>query len=435
MAEKFKSSKKAHIIIISVMFLILLMFNIFTEMIADDFSYSFSFATGERIDDLGDIKDSLIAHGEKINGRYFSHLIVHIFLLLPPIVFDIVNSAVFVAIIYIAYRMCNVRRETDNIMLVGIFGLTWLFEHDFGQVNLWLDGSINYQFALLFGLAFIIPYVNSFMRGKNLNPLLILPHIIISFWFGGYIEPVAVGFVCSAFIFVLLDVVYNKRKRALLFIPSLISSLLGFAVIALTPSHLDKKLSTFSLLELLKMFGMAMLVVLSISPLIVAYIILVKRAKAEGVDNRIILTAHALGTGALASNFILVIASYFALRCTISFVFMSIMATALLYGSIKNRNFGKKGRICEQIFAITLSLAIVVGFVDTVITYSVIKENEKTVAAAISEGKSEVELKAPFPFTKYNAAWLLAYLEDGDGRAWPNTDMAKYYGIDIIKRK
>ena len=435
MPKNFKSSLRVHITIIAVIFTVLLLFNVFTKMIADDFSYSFSYATGERIESFGDIKDSIIAHGEKVNGRYFSHFLVQILLTLPDIVFDIINSAAFVTILYIAYRICNVRKERDNLMLIGIFGFLWLFEHNFGQINLWLDGSVNYQFALLFGLAFIIPYLDSFMKGKDLNPFLILPHIILSFWFGGYIEPVAVGFVCSAFIFVILDVVYNKRRKALIFIPSLISSLLGFAVIALTPSHLDKKLTSFSIVELLKMVGMALLMVLSITPIIIAYIMLLKRAKAEGVDKRVILTAHAIAIGALASNFVLVLASYFVLRCTVSFVFMSVMATALLYGSIENRDFGKKGRLFEKIFAILLFLAIAIGFTDIAITYNVIEENEKIIKNAISEGISEVELQVPTPFTKYNAAKGLVYLEEGDGKAWPNTDMAKYYGLKTVRRK
>ena len=64
-----------------------------------------------------------------------------------------------------------------------------------------------------------------------------------------------------------------------------------------------------------------------------------------------------------------------------------------------------------------------------------IEENEKIIKNAISEGISEVELQVPTPFTKYNAAKGLVYLEEGDGKAWPNTDMAKYYGLKTVRRK
>jgi len=181
--------------------------------------------------------------------------------------------------------------------------------------------------------------------------------------------------------------------------------------------------------------GMALVMILSISPLIAAYVILLRRAKAENVDKRIIFTAHIFALGALASNFVLVLASYFVLRCTVCFIFMSIMSTAILYGSIENRKFGKKGKICEKIFLIALALAIVVGFADVANTYRVVKQNEKAIEEARLMGKTEVELKCPFVFTKYNAAKGLIYLEEGDGSLWPNPDMAKYYGIDVIKKK
>jgi len=435
MLKNFKTSRKMHFGILGSIFLLLLVFNIFTGLFADDFTYAYSFATGEKISSISELVDSMRVHGEIMNGRYFSHTIVQIFLLMPGVVFDIVNSLMFVLIIYFAYRMCNLKKKTDNIMLLGIFGCVWLFEHNFGQINLWLDGSINYQFPLLFGLLFIKPFVDSFINGKIFNPFLILPHVLLAFWLGAYIEPVAVGFVASAVFFTALDVFYNKNKKALFFIPSIISALLGFAWVAFTPSHLDKKLTSFSILNLLMMLGMALVMILSISPLIAAYVILLRRAKAENVDKRIIFTAHIFALGALASNFVLVLASYFVLRCTVCFIFMSIMSTAILYGSIENRKFGKKGKICEKIFLIALALAIVVGFADVANTYRVVKQNEKAIEEARLMGKTEVELKCPFVFTKYNAAKGLIYLEEGDGSLWPNPDMAKYYGIDVIKKK
>ena len=435
MLKNFQSSKIVHLITLSSMFAIMLTFNILTEKIADDFTYSFSFATGEKISNLGELIDSMIVHGRILNGRYFSHAIVQLLLLLPDIVFDLISSAIFVATIYATYKICNRKRKTDNLFLIAVFGSVWLFEHNFGQVNLWLDGAVNYGFAIIFGLLFILPYLNSFMKGKNLSCFLILPHVALSFWLGGYIEPVAVGFIASAFFFTLLDVILNKNKRALIFIPSLVASLLGFALMVLAPSHAEKKLTSFSVTELLKAAGMSVVMLLSILPIILLYVILTRRAKKENADNRIILSAHVLAIGALASNFVLVFASYFVLRCTVCFIFMSIFATSLLYGSIENRDFGKPGRICGRIFTAVLSLAILVGLTDNIITYSVIKENERIIAEAVEAGEDEAPLNLPRPFTKYNAVKGLVYLTEGDGNAWPNNEMAKYYGLKKITVK
>lgn len=63
-----------------------------TPMIADDYSYSFSFADYRRIESVGDIVESMAAHRETINGRIIAHSMVQLFLLLPKAVFNTVNG-------------------------------------------------------------------------------------------------------------------------------------------------------------------------------------------------------------------------------------------------------------------------------------------------------------------------------------------------------
>ncbi len=114
MFTNYKTSKRGHLATLVALFLFALAYNILTVRIADDFMYSLSFATGEHLTGLSDIINSLIEHGNGVNGRYFSHFFAHFFLMLPDIVFDLVNSAIFVATIYIVYAFCNRGKETNN---------------------------------------------------------------------------------------------------------------------------------------------------------------------------------------------------------------------------------------------------------------------------------------------------------------------------------
>lgn len=77
----------------------MLALNILSPYHGDDFAYNFSFATGERIASFADIFPSLASHAHSMNGRLVAHFFVHLFTLFPTVVFDIVNSVVFIALL------------------------------------------------------------------------------------------------------------------------------------------------------------------------------------------------------------------------------------------------------------------------------------------------------------------------------------------------
>lgn len=124
--------------------LVMLVFNILTPMICDDYRYAFSFATGERLTGAGEILPSLAAHGHVLNGRYAPHFFVQLFTLLPNICFDVVNTAVFLLLVVGLYRLAKGGESWDVFLLSGIFGALFLLPPVFGQNMLWMAGSCNY---------------------------------------------------------------------------------------------------------------------------------------------------------------------------------------------------------------------------------------------------------------------------------------------------
>ncbi|MBR3894665.1 MAG: hypothetical protein IKJ35_05905 [Clostridia bacterium] len=432
MFKNYKTSKRWHFASLGALFLFALIYNILTVRIADDFMYSLSFATGEHLSGIPDIIDSLIEHGNGVNGRYCSHFFAHLFLMLPDIVFDLVNSAVFVATIYMVYAFCNKGKEINNFFLMGIFGAIWLFELEVGQVNFWLDGACNYLWAVFFGLLFLLPYLNSLLYQKSLRLLLLIPHLAVSVLLGGYLEPLSVGFLFIAGVVFLIDLFYLKNKRALLFIPSLLGACAGLAMMAFAPAESINKISSFSLLKLLEIFGIALFVLARLFPLILLSFALFKRAKAENADKRLFLTVLVLAAGALVSNFILLLATNYPMRCGTPCIFLTVFVTALLFGAVKNRTFGKKTQTCFKLGVLALGLGLVIGILDTANTYVVLTENEAIVETALENGETHVELKKPTPLTKYNPLWRLIYLDSEDATRWPNFYVAKYYGLESI---
>lgn len=55
--------------------------NIYTPLFADDYDYSFSFASGERITSVMQIPNSQREHYFRVNGRFTTHTIAQLFLL------------------------------------------------------------------------------------------------------------------------------------------------------------------------------------------------------------------------------------------------------------------------------------------------------------------------------------------------------------------
>ena len=83
MTKNRNRGKEAEIILMIIVFSAVFLMTCLTPMLADDFSYSFSYADNRRIENIGDIIRSLCAHRQTMNGRMFSHGLPMLFLLLP----------------------------------------------------------------------------------------------------------------------------------------------------------------------------------------------------------------------------------------------------------------------------------------------------------------------------------------------------------------
>lgn len=142
---KLEKRKGLWIAALCLMGMLMLLLNLLTPMICDDYRYAFSFATGERITGMGEIFPSLAAHGHVLNGRYAPHFFVQLFAMLPEICFDVVNTAVFLLLVAGVYRLGQSGGQAwDVLLLCGVFGALFLLPPVFGQNMLWMAGACNY---------------------------------------------------------------------------------------------------------------------------------------------------------------------------------------------------------------------------------------------------------------------------------------------------
>lgn len=433
MLKKFDSSRKATFVCLLSMLAIMLCANILSPAASDDFTYMYSFAPGrERIESFSDIFASLKAHGETMNGRYTAHLFAHMFLMIPGVVFDFVNSLVFVLQVFLIYKMSTFGKREKNLLLLGIFGMLWLCQSDFGQVNLWLDGACNYLWSVFFGILFLLPYVFYMLYDRTLPLPWLIPFLIIAFMQGGFMENVSPAFILMAGLFTLLSkVLFGKRIRYEQVL-GIISSLGGFILMMSAPGEWINKASDGEASTLLTTSLIAFGVLLTLALPIALYVLFLRRAQAAGTNKETIVTSLIFVTGALASNFIMVVAAYYPLRCSIACTTLIIMADALLYAKIPAPVSSKPTDTASKLLLLSMALCIVIGLADITYSYVQIKSNEDYIYECKERGITEIEIPNPKRYTKYSELYFLKYIDCEDPESWPNNVMAKYYGVNSI---
>ncbi len=419
---------------VATVFALMLVWNILTPMMADDFSYSYSFATEERIASLGDIAESLAAHGETMNGRIVAHFFAQLFLWLPGWLFDGINALLFVAQLLLMLRICGATEGTRT-------GLFWLFAvclflatPDFGQVNLWLDGACNYLWSIVFALLFLLPYVDAFLRERRMhNPLQIFLFWVVSFLAGAYLENVSGAAILMAGLFWIGNRLYGNKKLDPFLLVGLLFAVAGLATIALSPAQFANKASSFSFGAILQTFLIALGVLGLLALPIGIDLFLLFRARKTGVGRRVILTSLIFVTGALASNFVMVLASYYPLRCAIGCtVFLTVAAGILAACMDWDWQTDRVLRRSSRMLLVALLLAVILGTVDIAATHHAIRQNEAVIADAREAGEHTVTLTCPTPYTKYSGLYNLKYLGIGTAHDWPNGSMARYFDIGGI---
>ena len=432
MLKELNKSRKFSYIIFSIMFLIMLFANMLTPIVSDDFSYCFSFyGNRERIDSVSDIFPSLIAHGEGLNGRYAAHFFAHLFLMLPGIIFDIVNSLVFVLQVFIVVRLATYKKERNNLLSLFLFGMLWLCQCQFGQVNLWLDGACNYLWSVFFGLLFIAPYIMYFLYDVLLPLPWLVPFLAIALLSGNFMENVSPAFIMIAGLLVIASKLILKKKIRYEQILGIAFSTAGFVIMMIAPGEWINKVSTGEassiLINLLVAVGMVAVMTV---PLIFFGVFFVRARKDESKKAPCILAVILL-LGALASDFVMVFAAYYALRSSIACTGLILFSVVFLLAQF-DFEFNKKFKIISGAVAASVLIALIIAFVDISRTYILVTENEEKIIEAKESGQTSVAIPNITPWTRYSSLYRLIYIDTEEPSAWPNNVMAKYYGLDYI---
>ena len=431
--SKLNESKKAIYIILGMMFLLLLVCNILTPYIADDFNYLHSFATGERIKNFGDIISSMKAHAQSMNGRLVAHSFVQIFSLFPTWFFDVVNSCMFVLQIFLMYLICRKDKKNNVLMLILIICLIWIYEPAFGQVNLWFDGACNYLWCVVFGMLFTLPFVYDFLYDRVINNKFHqIIYIIISFIAGAYLENGSAPFIFVCLVITFLLKFYQHKKVKIYQLISLVVSFMGYISIYLAPAEWAHKHSSGGMGMLRENFIRALNMYMYLKRPLIILIVSLLIAVTIKVDIKKIILSLLFLIGSLCSNFMLVVASDHPGRCMICPIILLILSSGVLFEEIFSGDYKVFLTSMIAILAVFATYYVILAVNDIYVTYNSIKANETYILECKEKGEMDISIPMVVAQTKYSAIHGLRYLATDTPDNWPNDSIAKYYEIDTV---
>jgi len=156
-------------------FIVMLILTSWMPYYRDDYLAGIIWKTPHRLESMGDVLTSLILYYEFHGGRLVSFFCQFVLMLYDKMLFNVLNAFAFVAMMALmvmhAKREINVLKYPKLIFAAGAF--MWLGLFDFGEVVVWLCGSVVYLWTGVLAALFLLPY-NLALKGDFIkyNPFL-----------------------------------------------------------------------------------------------------------------------------------------------------------------------------------------------------------------------------------------------------------------------
>lgn len=418
-------------------FLITFVMNILSPLVADDYSYKFSFYNGERIHNLKDIIYSMYNHYFYLNGRMVSHSIVHIVDMFPKGLFDILNSLVFVIFIMVVYQYCKEEQKHNVFLLMMIMAAIWKYVPVYGQVFLWLDGACNYLWTLTFVLLYVYPY-KLYFDGKSIfnEKWKWISYCILGILVGDLSESASFCCLIASVIFSVLSGLYKKRQIKLWMVSSIVCQMIGYIFLMKAPglsynqkiaiSGIEKYYVNFlQVLDQYKTFCLS---------LFVAWIVLFVCSVIAKIKSERIIYSSMFLIMSLMLNFIHIFSKDYPHRSMLSCTICLIISIGVLIPELMTI---ERYKVLIYSGGLAVILFAFIDFFPAVYDIAYVnrefRARETIIEKEKDNGNYNITVNSLHPSTKYSAAYELECdPRNDDSSYWVNSCMAKYYEVDSI---
>lgn len=433
--EKLKLSKKnqKRLILFSI-FAMMLILNFLTPLIADDYSYSFG-ADGERITNIIDIVIRQVDHWLTWGGRNVAHFIANFFLMYPKAIFNVLNSLMYTALVYLIYKHSQTTKEEKPLLILLIHLGLYFLTPVFGQNCIWLIGSCNYLWTTVIILSFLLMYRENYKKKDTI--LLTVGMFLLGILAGWTNENTAFGLIVVA---VLSMIAYKgKGKLPKYKISGLIGSIIGFIMMIVAPGNFIRSEAfaeeTSFIVKIIKRICNATIDIMDLIPVLVITAIVLLSIyiyKKKKIDKRVWIYLIA----AFLTIYAMVLSPTFPERAWFGVVvFMMIAIMTMLYNI---EGIHKVFNLILIDIAIISSIYYVGDYLNLADNINELRTTWEYRIATIEEGKQNGQTE--FEFSEYvtnnpkSPQYGLADISI-EAHSWPNDAVEKYYGIDSLKRQ
>ena len=208
----------------------------------DDYNYTFVQGTfmQKRVDSLENALETAKYFYNNWTGRVIPHVLIGIFRNMNELIYEIINSLVFIIFITTTSKVLN--KKSSFLSILSVFGYL-AFSRMFGEKFGWISGAFNYLWPSTFLVIFIYYFYNYFKKQKDINILGKILLVLFAFLTGFMHENVSfVGgaFLCCLMIFDIKEFLKFEKSKKVIVILTFIMFCLGAFACIFAPGNLTR---------------------------------------------------------------------------------------------------------------------------------------------------------------------------------------------------
>lgn len=208
----------------------------------DDYNYTFVQGTfmQKRVDSLENALETAKYFYNNWTGRVIPHVLIGVFRNMNELIYEIINSLVFIIFITTISKVLN--KKSSFLSILSVFGYL-AFSRMFGEKFGWISGAFNYLWPSTFLVIFIYYFYNYFKKQKDINILGKILLVLFAFITGFMHENVSfVGgaFLCCLMIFNIKEFLKFEKSKKVIVILTFIMFCLGAFACIFAPGNLTR---------------------------------------------------------------------------------------------------------------------------------------------------------------------------------------------------
>lgn len=366
-------------------------------------------------------------------------------------IFNCINVGIFLLLgVLIVFHAKGTFKCITASDLIIAYAILFLSAPAFGQSFLWLDGSATYSLGIVIALAYLIPFRKAiyqiqhgtYTKGSFLTQLF---KFLYTFALGILAGNTSENVGAAMIIFILLCGIFVKLHHTKLQLWMLgLGNIAGTILAVMSPgtqSRLESTggLSVVGMIKNIVFIGADFVEYLRLplcifAGLLIAYMICTKHSSVKAhLEKNAALIIYFVST--LAAAFSMILSTQFPARAWSIVSSLSAIVVILCFESF-SATIPHIAKI--RISVVTLLIVFSIGtYTNSFFRLKAIsafhQAREELIVTAVQNGEKCVEIPAIASNCPHSVFDPIGDLSE-DSSSWPNTVIARYYGIDEVKR-